>query len=212
VSGPAGPDRPLALWGAVFRTTPGEEAVMASPKISHLILNTANYEAMKQWYLDVFEATIGVETSDHSACFLQTDEHHHRIGMFNVAKTDESVAMTAPGSGDASALSRLNHFAFEYPTLAELFETYERLAGSSILPTVSMNHGPTMSVYYQDPDRNVVELFYDTRYTEDQLAEFYAGGDRYVLSAIPFDPAEKLAELRGGKPVAELTAWSPPAR
>jgi 2,4-dichlorophenol 6-monooxygenase len=185
---------------------------MTSPKISHLIFNTANYEAMKRWYLDVFEATIGVETSDHSACFLQTDEHHHRIGMFNVAKTDESVAMTAPGSGDASALSRLNHFAFEYPTLAELFETYERLAGSSILPAVSMNHGPTMSVYYQDPDRNVVELFYDTQYTEEQLAEFYAGGDRYVLSAIPFDPAEKLEELRGGKTVAELTAWSPPAR
>ena len=212
VSGSAGLSWPLASRGAVFRAAPGEEAVMTSPKISHLIFNTANYEAMKRWYLDVFEATIGVETSDHSACFLQTDEHHHRIGMFNVAKTDESVAMTAPGSGDASALSRLNHLAFEYPTLAELFETYERLAGSSILPTVSMNHGPTMSVYYQDPDRNVVELFYDTRYTEDQLAEFYAGGDRYVLSAIPFDPAEKLAELRGGKPVTELTAWSPPAR
>jgi catechol-2,3-dioxygenase len=185
---------------------------MASPKISHLILNTANYEAMKQWYLEVFEATIGVETSDHSACFLQTDESHHRIGMFNVAKTDESVAMTAPGSGDASALSRLNHFAFEYPTLAELFETHERLAGSSVLPTVSLNHGPTMSMYYQDPDKNVVELFYDTQYTEDQIAEFYAGGDRYVLSAIPFDPVKKLEELRGGKTVAELTAWSPPAR
>ena len=54
---------------------------MASPTISHLILNTANYEAMKQWYLDVFEAKIGVETSDHSACFLQMDESHHRIGM-----------------------------------------------------------------------------------------------------------------------------------
>lgn len=184
---------------------------MASPKISHLVFNTANYEAMKQWYLDVFEATIGVETSDHSACFLQTDEHHHRIGMFNVTKTDESAAMTAPRSGEASALSRLNHFAFEYPTLAELFETYERLAGSSILPTVSMNHGPTMSVYYQDPDRNVVELFYDTKYSQEQLAEFYAGGDRYVLSAIPFDPAKKQEELRGGKTVAELTAWSPPA-
>ena len=184
---------------------------MASPKISHLILNTANYEAMKQWYLDVFEATIGVETSDHSACFLQTDESHHRIGMFNVAKTDESVAMTAPGSGDASALSRLNHFAFEYPTLAELFETHERLAGSSILPAVSLNHGPTMSIYYQDPDRNVVELFYDNQYTDEQIAEFYAGGDGYVLGAAPFDPAKMLAELRGGKTVAELTAWSPPA-
>ena len=184
---------------------------MTAPKISHLVFNTARYEAMKQWYLDVFEATIGVETSDHSACFLQTDEHHHRIGMFNVTKTDTSAAMTAPGAGDASTLARLNHFAFEYPTLAELFETYERLAGSSILPAVSMNHGPTMSVYYQDPDRNVVELFYDTGYSQGQLAEFYAGGDRYVLSAIPFDPAAKLEELRAGKTVAELTAWSPPA-
>ena len=183
---------------------------MTSPKISHLVFNTANYEAMKQWYLDVFEAKIGVETSDHTACFLQTDEHHHRIGMFNVARTDESKAMTAPGSGDASALARLNHFAFEYPTLAELFDTYERLAGSAILPAVSMNHGPTISVYYQDPDRNVVELFYDTQYSQEQLAEFYAGGDRYVLSAIPFDPAKKLAELRAGKTIAELTAWSAP--
>jgi catechol 2,3-dioxygenase-like lactoylglutathione lyase family enzyme len=104
---------------------------MASPKISHLILNTANYEAMKQWYLDVFEAKIGVETSGHSACFLQMDESHHRIGMFKVAKTDESVAMTSPGAPDTGARSRLNHFAFEYPTLPELFRAYGRLAGAT---------------------------------------------------------------------------------
>jgi catechol-2,3-dioxygenase len=184
---------------------------MASPMISHLVFNTANYEAMKQWYLDVLEAKIGVETSDHSACFLQTDESHHRIGMFNVAKTDESAAMTAPGAADVGSLSRQNHFAFEYPTLAELFETHARLAGSSILPAVSLNHGPTMSIYYQDPDRNILELFYDTQYTEQQIADFYAGGDRYVLSAIPFDPTQLREELRTGKTVAELTAWSPPA-
>jgi catechol-2,3-dioxygenase len=117
--------------------------------------------------------------------------------------------MTSPGAKDAGALSRLNHFAFEYPTLAELFEAYGRLAGSSILPTVSLNHGPTMSIYYQDPDRNVVELFYDNRYTDEQIGEFYAGGDRYVLGAIPVDPAQLAEQLHGGKPVAELTAWSP---
>ena len=182
---------------------------MASPKISHLILNTANYEPMKQWYLDVFEARIGVETSDHSACFLQMDESHHRIGMFNVAKTDESVAMTYPGAHNPGALSRLNHFAFEYPTLAELFDAHRRLAASSVLPAASLNHGPTMSIYYQDPDRNIVELFYDNQYTDEQIAEFYAGGDGYVLGAIPFDPAALAAELNYGKTVAELTAWSP---
>jgi hypothetical protein len=67
-------------------------------------------------------------------------------------------------------------------------------------------------MYYQDPDRNIIELFYDTRYTEQQITDFYAGGDRYVLGAIPFDPTELHEELRNGKTVTELTAWSPPTQ
>jgi hypothetical protein len=57
----------------------------------------------------------------------------------------------------------------------------------------------------------VVELFYDNQYTDEQIAEFYAGGDGYVLGAAPFDPALLAEELDGGKTVAELTAWSPRA-
>ncbi|MCU1665876.1 MAG: hypothetical protein JWR58_5941, partial [Pseudonocardia sp.] len=34
---------------------------MTPPMISHLVVNTSNYEAMKQWYLRVLEAEIGVE-------------------------------------------------------------------------------------------------------------------------------------------------------
>ena len=181
---------------------------MASPKLAHLILNTSNYEATKQWYLEVLEATIGVETTDHTACFLRTDDSHHRIGMFKATETDSSPAMTAPGSTDGMK-ARVNHFAFEYPSLKELLEKYERLAESAIVPMICFNHGPTMSMYYEDPNRNTVELYYDTEYSEEQIAAFYAGGDEYVLGAIPFDPAETLKELRGGTTVAELTAWSP---
>ena len=181
---------------------------MASPKLAHLILNTNNYEATKEWYLEVLEATIGVETSGHTACFLRIDDSHHRIGMFKVSETDGSPAMTSPGSEDG-VKARVNHFAFEYATLEELLETHERLAGSAIVPKACLNHGPTLSMYYEDPTKNNVELYFDTRYSEEQIAAFYAGGDRYVLGAIPFDPAEVLKELRGGKPVAELTAWAP---
>jgi catechol-2,3-dioxygenase len=183
---------------------------VASPKLAHLILNTSNYEASKQWYLEVLEATLGAETTEHTACFIRTDDSHHRIGMFRVTETDGSPAMTAPGSGDG-VKARVNHFAFEYPTLEALFDNYERLAGSqsAITPQVCLNHGPTMSMYYQDPNGNTVELYYDTKYTEEQITAFYAGGDRYVLGMIPFDPKDRLAELRSGKTVAEVTAWSP---
>jgi catechol-2,3-dioxygenase len=184
---------------------------MASPKLAHLIINTSNYEAMKLWYLNVLDATIGVETSDHSACFLRTDESHHRFGMFNVVKTDDSGSMTQPGSRDETVLSRMNHVSFEYPGLAELLEKHGRLAESSVTPGICLNHGATMSMYYEDPDRNTVELFYDTGFSEQEIIDFYAGGDRYVLSATPFDPAEMLRDLRSGKTVAELTAWSPPS-
>jgi catechol-2,3-dioxygenase len=181
---------------------------VASPKLSHLVLNTSNYEATKQWYLEVLGATVGVETTDHTACFLRTDDSHHRIGMFKVTDTDGSPAMTAPGSADGTK-ARVNHFAFEYPTLEELLETHERLAESAVVPQICFNHGPTMSMYYEDPSRNTVELFYDTRYSEAQIAEFYAGGDQYVLGAIPFDPVQVLKDIRGGKTVAEVAAWAP---
>jgi catechol-2,3-dioxygenase len=181
---------------------------MPAPVLSHLVVNTANYEAMKEWYLVVLEATIGVETSTHSACFLRTDETHHRLGLFNVAETDDSNSMAQPGSRGPS-LARLNHFAFEYPTLAILFEAHARLADTGVNPVISLNHGPTMSVYYQDPDKNTVELFYDTGYTEERLIEFFAGGDRYVVGGIPFDPADLRKRLIGGEALATLTAWSP---
>jgi len=164
---------------------------------------------MKNWYLDVLEAEIGVETSNHSACFLRTDENNHRLGMFSVAKTDESVSMAPPGF-DGPAVARVNHFAFEHPTLEKLFEAYERLAESSITPAGCFNYGPTLSIYYQDPDKNIVELFYDKGLTEEQLLEFYAGGDHYILGAAPFDPDELLRGLRAGKAVADLVAWTPP--
>jgi catechol-2,3-dioxygenase len=181
---------------------------MAAPVLSHLVLNTANYEAMKRWYLVVLEATIGVESSTHSACFLRTDETHHRLGLFNVAQTDDSHSMAQPGSQGPS-VARLNHFAFEHPTLEKLFETHVRLADAGVNPVISLNHGPTMSMYYQDPDNNTVELFYDSGYTEEQLIEHFAGGDRYVLGGIPFDPAELMKRLGDGEAVAELIAWAP---
>jgi catechol-2,3-dioxygenase len=182
---------------------------MTSPTLAHVILNTSNYEETKEWYLEVLNATIGVETSAHTACFLRTDETHHRIGMFNVNKADDSLAQSEPGAGGDVLHSRLNHFAFEYPTLAGMLETHQRIAKSSITPSMCLNHGPTMSMYYEDPDHNAVELFYDNKFSEEEIVAFYEGGDDHVLAPIRFDPAELLQQLRAGTSVAELTAWSP---
>ena len=64
------------------------------------------------------------------------------------------MAATPPGSAEVRK-ARVNHFAFEYPTLEDLLETYVRIAEAAIVPTMCLNHGATMSMYYQDPSKNV---------------------------------------------------------
>ena len=174
---------------------------MAKPKFAHIVFQTAKPQEMRDWYCTVLDAHIVYQ--DETLSFLTFDEEHHRVALLHPPiEFQRKTATTAA----------LHHSAYTFDNIDDLLERYAMLRDKGITPAVCIAHGVTTSMYYQDPDRNVVELFYDTKYTEDQLAEFYAGGDRYVLSAIPFDPATKLEELRGGKTVAELTAWSAPAR
>ena len=86
--------------------------------------------------------------------------------------------MSTPGSRRLSwsprhrgwlPLVRLHRFAFKYPTLEGSFETHARLAGSSTTPTISLNRGPAMWMYYEDPDKNTIELYYDSGYTEEDI-------------------------------------------
>jgi len=165
---------------------------MPSPKLAHVILNTSNFETVKNWYMQVLEATVGVETSDHSVCFLRTDESHHRFGIFKAAKIDDSTAVVPPGVDELIQQSRLQPFLVRAPDLARAARCSHPARGCRHRADDVLNHGPTISMYYTDPDKNVVELFFDTAYTEEQIVEFYAGGDSNAFGATPFDPAEML--------------------
>src|SRR3546814_17462514 len=53
--------------------------------------------------------------------------------------------------------------------------TYERLRDKGIRPVFPINHGPTTSMYYADPDGNQIELQVDNYdKIEDATAFFYS--------------------------------------
>src|SRR3546814_9050284 len=62
----------------------------------------------------------------------------------------------------------VHHCSFTYATLADLMSTYERLRDKGIRPVFPINHGPTTSMYYADPDGNQIELQVDNY---DQIEE-----------------------------------------
>ena len=73
-----------------------------------------------------------------------------------------------------------------------------------------MQHGPTTSIYYRDPDGNMVELQIDNMAPDD--ATGFMRGPEFAVDPFgpSFEPDTMLAALRAGTPAAELTtrAWA----
>jgi catechol 2,3-dioxygenase len=132
------------------------------PALHHYGLTTANLETMSQWYATVLGMSVVFETSSAlgsntpfkaAAAWVTNDAANHRIGLI-------AIPRLTPDS-QRSAHTRLQHIAYEYRSLDDLLDTYIRLKGAGILPLLSADHGPTISMYYADPDGNSVELFVD---------------------------------------------------
>jgi catechol 2,3-dioxygenase len=132
------------------------------PTLHHFGLTTANLEAMLNWYGKVLGMTSNHQTakplgakgpSGVRVAWVSNDEANHRIAIVELpGLVDDSQRIHHP---------RLQHVAFEFPTVDDLLATYARLKGLGIEPVLTADHGATTAFYYEDPDRNSVELLAD---------------------------------------------------
>lgn len=177
---------------------------IAPTKLAHFVLRTqeGNVEKLAEWYATVLEGEFMKKSPMIS--FVTYDDEHHRVAV-----------LAMPGvKPHADMHCGLHHVAFTYANLADLMHTYERLKDEhGILPQFCINHGPTTSMYYFDPDKNQIELQVDN-VPEDRFAEYFENGeftDNPI--GIKFDPDEMTAKLAAGVPEEELLkrpAGAPP--
>ena len=82
-----------------------------------------------------------------------------------------------------------------------------RLKRAGIEPYWCINHGPTTSLYYKDPDGNRVELQVDNFPTADACNRWMHSGDFAANPiGVVFDPDQLLARYEAGEPIEHLTA------
>jgi len=148
---------------------------------------------MVDWYKTVLKAKPAFENELLS--FLSYDEEHHRVALLNVPN------LADPPDG----ICGVHHNAFTYASLTDLMSTYERLRDLGIKPVFVINHGPTTSLYYSDPDGNQVELQVDNYESlQDATAFFYSPAFAENPIGVEFDPDELLRKLRSGEPETKL--------
>ena len=153
-------------------------------KFAHAVLATKQFQAMVDWYKTVLQAE--VVHSNGMLAFMTYDDEHHRIAIAAV-----------PGLEDKPCHSvGLDHLAYTYANLGDLVFTYERLKQAGIMPVVTINHGPTTSMYYRDPDGNRVELQIDNFDSVEELKGFFQSD---AMQKNPMRPLSRVAWVKRQK-------------
>ena len=167
--------------------------IITPDRLAHVVLRSSQFDALVHWYTTVLGAKIAF--SDGNLAFLSYDEEHHRIAVLNM-----------PGlAPQREGTAGVHHMAFTYATLSDLVSTYERLEAVGIRPVCCLNHGPTTSMYYADPDGNQVELQVDNYDTVQEAGAFFYS-DAFARNPIgvDFEPAELARRFHSGEDEASI--------
>ena len=174
------------------------------PRLQHIALATGNMDAMIAWYRTVVGMNINHRRAakpdpsykglPFGAAWISNDEVHQRIALFEF-----------PGlavDSDKQRHTHMHHFAFQYETLEDLLGTYARLKALDIVPAVAVDEGVQISFYYDDPDKNRVELNVGNFRSEWTASEYMKNEQRIQRAEI--DPDKMLEALKAGASAWEL--------
>jgi len=175
-----------------------ERGILKPQKLAHVVRRTGRFEELVRWYCTVLGAE--VVHSDGMLAFLTYDDEHHRIAIAGIPGLEEQPSMAAG----------TDHVAFTYGDLGDLFQTYRRLRAVGIEPFWCINHGPTISFYYKDPDGSRVELQVDTMPSGEAIDAWMRSGEFAANPiGVVFEPEELIARYEGGEPFETLIVRPP---
>ena len=165
--------------------------VLRPAYLAHVVLRTYDATSFKAM-CDFYVTFLGAETTyqNRVLCFLTYDDEHHRIAIGIFPETIKRVGKPAG----------LAHIAFTYNSLQDLAVSYRQRKANGIIPFWCVNHGPTTSIYFHDPDGNELETQVDNFDTAEEATEFFASqefNDNPI--GVDFDPEDLVKRLEAGE-------------
>ena len=121
---------------------------------SHAVLYVRNQEEM----IDFYTRVLGFQVTDRGPLaegapeiifMSQSPEEHHQLAMITTRRDD------APSNS-------VNHFAFRVEDFDDVKQLHATLAGTDGIKIRPLSHGNTLSIYFNDPEGNGLEVFWDT--------------------------------------------------
>jgi len=170
--------RPLATLGGMHTT------IHPAVRVGHVHLRVADLDRSVAFYRDGLGLVVTVDgrPSGIDAVFLAAGDYHHHVAL----NTWESAGGSPPPTGHTG----LHHVAFLYPDRHELARAIQRLIDHGWPIDHAADHGGSVAVYLDDPDRNGVELSYDR-----PRSAWFDDAGRPVLRADEIDYRDLVSDL-----------------
>jgi catechol 2,3-dioxygenase len=151
--------------------------------IGHVHLKVADLERAIGFYRDVLGFELMQRMGDQAA-FLSAGGYHHHIGL----NTWESKGGSPPPPGTTG----LFHFAIRFPDRPALASAVKRVLEAGVRVGAS-DHGVSEAIYFEDPDGNGIEIYWDRPQTDWPRTP---DGKGVAMVTAPLDIEGLLAEAR----------------
>lgn len=120
-------------------------------RVGHLVLRVKDLERSRKFFTEVLGFP-QVGQNERGMLFFSTDvaDNHH---MLAIREAKEGAPMPDPEQVG------MEHVSFEVATFAELKEVYRKFKENAVIIRHTVFHGVAKSVYFYDPDGNMLEVY-----------------------------------------------------
>ncbi|PLB48496.1 Glyoxalase/Bleomycin resistance protein/Dihydroxybiphenyl dioxygenase [Aspergillus steynii IBT 23096] len=163
--------------------------VIPPAKLAHVVLRTRpeSYDRLIEFY----KTFLGGRTSfeSESLTLVAYDDEDHRVAIVKIPGLAPKDPRTCG----------LHHFAFTFNTLDDLMLAYRQRKSLGIEPVWCVHHGPSISMYYRDPEGNQLETQVEVlNSTEESVAFMSSKEFKENPWGVDYDPEHIIAELKRG--------------
>ena len=121
--------------------------------LAHVVLQVRDRERSEAFYHGVLGLAVGARYEPVRSTFFTLGDDHHCLAVIEVG--EEAPLADPNGTG-------LRHIAFRLDAApGDLSAVKQKLEDAGAVIQKMLDHGITHSIYVQDPDGNVVELYVD---------------------------------------------------
>ena len=144
-------------------------------RLGHVLMAVRNLEASKKFYMELLGFRLLEQDPGHGGVFLSIGEYGNTLDLFPSTAPDA----TPPSAMDGSSLPGLGvkHVAFAVAAEQDLEDAYFALKDAGVEIMRALDHASQKSIYFHDPDGNLLEIVWERPDARAIFARGRADGD-----------------------------------